>query len=75
MISQLAGSTAAAKMKIVVVKSVISPLLVLYQIIKTNIFALNFVVDYLFISIISWFWYASFAVLSIVKKLYNLFQV
>jgi len=53
MISQLAGSTAAAKMKIVVVKSVISPLLVLYQIIKTNIFALNFVVDYLFISIIS----------------------
>jgi hypothetical protein len=53
MLLKTAGSTAAEKMKIVTVKSVISPLSVLYQIIRTNIFALNFEVGYLFLSMIS----------------------
>jgi hypothetical protein len=53
MLSKIAGSTAAEKMKIVVVKSVISPLSVWYQILRTNIFALNSEVDYLYLSIIS----------------------
>jgi hypothetical protein len=46
MLLQTAGSTAAEKMKIVIVKNVISALSVLYQIIGTNSFALNFEVDY-----------------------------
>jgi len=56
MLLKMTGPTAAAaaeKKKFVIWKIVISPLLVLYQIIRTNIFALNFEVFYLFLSIIS----------------------
>lgn len=54
MLLKTAGSAAAAeKMKIVIVKNIKSPLSVLYQIIRRNIFALNFEVDYLFLAIIS----------------------
>jgi hypothetical protein len=53
MLLKTAGSAAAEKMKIVIVKNIKSPLSVLYQIIRRNIFALNFEVDYLFLAIIS----------------------
>ena len=39
---KIAESTSAEKMEIVIVRSVISPLSVLYQIIRTDVFALKF---------------------------------